>query len=109
MGTTKTEHFTEEHVDQANLFKAIGHPARLAILQYLAKQSKCICGDIVEEVGLAQPTISLHLKELKQAGLIQGTISGKAICYCINPQTVAQLQEVLQQFLPSASNDSCCS
>jgi predicted transcriptional regulator len=108
MGTTKTEQFTAEQVEQAAWFKAIGNPARLAILQFLAKQSSCICGDIVDEIGLAQPTISAHLKELKQAGLIQGTISGKAICYCINQEAVARLQEALLGFLPPAQSSTCC-
>ena len=69
MGVSKTEHFTEEHNTIASLAKAIGHPARVAIITYLLKVDTCICGDIVNELPLAQPTVSQHLKELKNAGL----------------------------------------
>ena len=84
MGLTKTEKFTDQQNEIALIAKAMGHPARVAILQHLFKINTCICGDLVEEIGLAQPTISQHLKELKQVGLIQGTIEGTSICYCIN-------------------------
>lgn len=92
MGITKTEGFTQEQQALAILFKALGHPARIAIIDYLLKVEACICGDIVEELPLAQPTISQHLKELKAAGLIKGTIEGKSICYCIDPKAIQQLQ-----------------
>ncbi len=84
MGITKSESFTTEQNDMANLFKAMANPARVAIIQYLLKVDSCICGDIVNELPLAQPTISQHLKELKNANIIQGTIEGKSICYCLN-------------------------
>lgn len=92
MGITKTEGFSEEQQQLALLFKALGHPARMAIIDYLLKVDACICGDIVEELPLAQPTISQHLKELKSAGLIKGTIEGKSICYCIDPLAIQKLQ-----------------
>ena len=95
MGITKTEIFTEEQNKIASLAKVLGHPARVAILQYLIKRTTCICGDLVEEIGLAQPTISQHLKELKEAGLITGDISGKKICYCIDAQAWKQAQQML--------------
>lgn len=84
MGATKTDYFTAQQNELAVLAKALAHPARIAILEYLMKVDTCICGDIVNEMPLAQPTVSQHLKELKNAGLIKGNIEGNAICYCIN-------------------------
>lgn len=84
MGATKTEHFTDQQNELAILAKALGHPARIAIIEYLLKVDSCICGDIVEELPLAQPTVSQHLKELKNAGIIKGSVEGTSICYCIN-------------------------
>jgi ArsR family transcriptional regulator len=84
MGVTKSDHFTASQNELAILAKALGHPARIAILEYLLKVDACICGDIVNELPLAQPTVSQHLKELKNAGLIKGNVEGTAICYCIN-------------------------
>ena len=93
MGLTKTEIFTEEQNRLAVMLKAVAHPARIAILQYIIKSNTCICGDLVDELGLAQPTISQHLRELKMAGLIQGTIEGVSVCYCINPPVWNELRE----------------
>src|SRR3546814_19171834 len=87
MGLTKSEIFSAEQNRLAQLLKALAHPARVAILQHLIKANTCICGDLVDELGLAQATISQHLKELKNVGLIQGTIEGVSVCYCINPET----------------------
>ncbi len=84
MGATKTHHFTDRQNDLAILAKALGHPARIAIIDYLLKTNKCICGDIVNELPLSQPTVSQHLKELKNAGLIKGSVEGNSICYCID-------------------------
>ena len=84
MGITKTESFTTQQNELAILAKAIGHPARIAIIEYLLKTDSCICGDIVNELPLAQPTVSQHLKELKNAGLIDGETDGPRSCYCIN-------------------------
>jgi len=84
MGASKTDFYTNKQNKMATLVKAIGHPARIAIIDYLLKVNSCICGDIVNELPLAQPTISQHLKELKNVGIIQGNIEGNAICYCIN-------------------------
>lgn len=92
MGTTKAEHFTDKQNSIATLAKALGHPARIAILEYLIKVDTCICGDIVNELPLAQPTVSQHLKELKNAGLIKGNIEGNAICYCIDEKAFQKLQ-----------------
>ncbi len=92
MGATKTDHFTNKQNAMATLLKAIGHPARVAIMEYLMKADTCICGDIVNELPLAQPTVSQHLKELKNAGLIKGTIEGNAICYCIDEKAIEKLR-----------------
>ena len=92
MGATKTEHFTDKQNEIATLTKAFGHPARVAIIDYLLKVDACICGDIVNELPLAQPTVSQHLKELKNAGLIKGDIEGNTICYCIDEKALDKLQ-----------------
>lgn len=93
MGATKTEHFTGKQNAIATLVKALGHPARIAIVEYLVKVDACICGDIVSELPLAQPTVSQHLKELKNAGLIKGTVEGNSVCYCIDEKAIAKLQD----------------
>lgn len=92
MGLTKTEHFSDDQNAIAKLAKALGHPARVAIIDYLLKVDACICGDIVNELPLAQPTVSQHLRELKNAGLIKGEIEGNTICYCIDEEIIAKLQ-----------------
>ena len=107
MGLTKTEIFTEEQNSLAVMLKALAHPARIAILQQIIKANACICGDLVDELGLAQPTISQHLKELKNAGLIQGTIEGVSVCYCINPAVWDGLKDQLGLFFNSY-NPACC-
>ncbi len=93
MGATKTEHFTDKQNDIATLSKALGHPARVAIIDYLLSVDACICGDIVNELPLAQATVSQHLKELKNAGLIKGSIEGNAICYCIDEKALQKMQQ----------------
>ncbi|MEO6550266.1 MAG: metalloregulator ArsR/SmtB family transcription factor [Ferruginibacter sp.] len=93
MGATKTEHFTGKQNAIATLTKALGHPARIAIIEYLISVDTCICGDIVNELPLAQPTVSQHLKELKNAGLIKGEIEGNSICYCIDEKAISKLQD----------------
>jgi len=109
MGLTKSEIFTEEQNKLAQLLKAMAHPARIAILQHIIKANACICGDLVGELGLAQATISQHLKELKTAGLIQGTIEGVSVCYCINPQTWQLLENELGVFMKSFKvKPTCC-
>jgi DNA-binding transcriptional ArsR family regulator len=88
MGATKTDNYTKKQNEIAVLTKAMGHPARIAIIEYLLKVNDCICGDIVNELPLAQPTISQHLKELKNAGLIKGTVEGSSVCYCIEKKSI---------------------
>jgi DNA-binding transcriptional ArsR family regulator len=110
MGITKTEHFTSKQNEVAILAKALGHPARIAIIEYLIQVGVCICADIVNELPLAQPTISQHLKELKNAGLIKGTIEGNAICYCINEIGFEKIKFFFQEvesFLDK-TKDTCC-
>jgi predicted transcriptional regulator len=108
MGLTKTEIFTEEQNKLAVMLKAMAHPARIAILQQIIKANACICGDLADELGLAQPTISQHLKELKMAGLIQGTIEGVSVCYCINPSVWKQLNNELSGFFAAYDAPNCC-
>lgn len=109
MGITKTEIFTEQQNEIATFAKAFGHPARVDILQHLFKINACICGDLVEEIGLAQPTISQHLKELKNLGLIKGSIEGTSICYCIDTGNWTKMKKVMMQFLDQdISKESCC-
>jgi predicted transcriptional regulator len=109
MGISKTGLFTEKQNELANIAKAIGHPARIAILQHLLKIEGCICNDLVQELGLAQPTISQHLKELKQVGLVQGTIEGASICYCIEPQAWNKYRALFAAFFEDLKpgNASC--
>ncbi len=107
MGASKSEFFSEQQNELASLFKAISHPARVAIIEYLLKVDSCICGDIVNELPLAQPTVSQHLKELKNVGIIKGNIEGTAICYCLNPETMKKLEN----YFSGISNElktKCC-
>ncbi|AXG71924.1 HTH-type transcriptional repressor SmtB [Kordia sp. SMS9] len=108
MGITKTTGFSEEVNTMAETLKALGHPARLSIMHYLANSPSCICNDIVLELPLAQPTISRHLSELKKVGLIQGEISGKNICYCINLQKWQEVLQYLDMITASLSNTKKC-
>lgn len=109
MGITKTEIFTDLQNEIAVFAKVFGHPARVAILEHLFKIKSCVCGDLVNIIGLAQPTISQHLKELKQLGLIKGNIEGTSVCYCIHNENWAKMKLVLQQFLnQDLSNVKCC-
>ena len=108
MGTTKTEIFTEEQNKLAKMLKALAHPARIAILQNLIKVNACICGELVNELGLAQATISQHLKELKDAGLIQGTIEGASVCYCIDPAAWKVLENQIRAFMSDYKGPANC-
>lgn len=109
MGLTKSEIFTSEQNDIAKIAKVLGHPARIAILQHLFKINSCVCGDLVNEIGLAQPTISQHLKELKNLNLIKGNIEGTSVCYCINQVHWIKIKTVLNNFLNLDNNaTNCC-
>src|SRR5690554_3645060 len=110
MGVTKTNLFTAEQNELAKVAKALAHPAPVAILQYLLKTNTCINGDLVQELGLAQATISQHLRELKDIGIIQGTIEGVSVCYCIDPSKWAEVQGLFHllfdQYIDPSAN--CC-
>jgi DNA-binding transcriptional ArsR family regulator len=109
MGATKTGLFTKQQNDIAVMAKAIAHPARVAILQYLVKKNTCITGGLVDEIGLAQPTTSQHLKELKNAGIIQGNVEGTSVCYCINPKVWKQYKDLFNSFFKDVNlEDNCC-
>ncbi len=109
MGLTKTDQFTDKQNELATLLKALAHPARIAIIEYIIKTDNCICGDIVNELPLAQPTISQHLKELKSAGLIKGNIEGTSICYCLEEKTWNKFQKTLNQLFEKVDfKNSCC-
>ena len=110
MGITKTEVFKEKENKIAKLLKAVGHPARVAIIDYLLKVDSCICKDIVNELPLSQPTISQHLKELKTVGLIQGTIEGNSVCYCLNFNEFELLHVYFSEISQNLENkrNNCC-
>lgn len=110
MGVTKTAFYTEDQIEMASILKALGHPARLAIMEHLIKVNTCICNDLVNEMQLAQPTISQHLKELKNAGLIKGNIEGASICYCINEKTFEQVRHFFANAVEryTRSSKKCC-
>ena len=110
MGVTKSDLFSERQNMLAKVAKILGHPARIAILEYLIQSNTCINGDLVQELGLAQATISQHLRELKEIDLIKGNIEGASICYCINPERWQEVQllftELFSQFPNTKTN--CC-
>lgn len=108
MGLTKTEEFTKAQNDLAVITKALGHPARIAILQFLIKTKSCVCGDIVEELPLSQSTVSQHLKELKNAGLIKGNIDGPSVCYCVDEKAWNKAKKQLGDFMESYTGQNCC-
>lgn len=110
MGITRTDIFNKQQNKLATTLKALAHPARIAILQHIIKSKACICNDLVDELGLAQATISQHLKELKNIGIIQGTIEGTSICYCIDNTVWEQVKKELSGFLGSYDGveNSCC-
>jgi len=108
MGISKTECFSKEQNEIATIAKALGHPARIAIMEYLMHADSCICGDIVDKLPLAQPTISQHLKELKNAGLIKGSIEGTAICYCINETCLETIMNYFMNMASRLKKKTCC-
>lgn len=108
MGLSKTEAFTKAQNDLAALAKAVGHPARIAILQYLIEIRECVCGDIVDELPLSQSTVSQHLKELKKVGLIQGNIEGPAVCYCIDEKVWNKAKNMMGDLFDSYQIQNCC-
>ena len=108
MGKTKTTLFSKQQNDLAALAKAIAHPARIAILEYLLKKGSCVCGDIVDELPLSQSTISQHLKAMKAAGIIKGEVEGTYRCYCVNMETCAELTKSLQTIFSTLGKTGAC-
>ena len=111
MGVTKTDLFSEDQNAFAQMGKVFSHPARIAILEYLIKSKACINSDLVQELGLAQATISQHLKELKNTGIIKGSVEGTSMNYCINEEKWKEFKSLFEQFFdqhPCCSDDSCC-
>lgn len=110
MGASKADIFSDEDNRLAKYAKALAHPARIAILKLLLKKQACICGDIVDEIPLSQSTVSQHLKELKQAGLITGDIEGVKVCYCVDEQEWKIAQSILTDLfdLPQKTGSGCC-
>lgn len=108
MGATKSYEFGAKENKMAKYAKALAHPARVAIIKFLAKKPSCMCGDIVEELPLSQSTVSQHLKELKEAGLIQGDIDGVKVCYCINDKGWKEAQSYFSGLFDSYKGAGCC-
>lgn len=108
MALTKAHKFNKQQIQIAKLAKALAHPARIAILELLAEQNTCICGDITDELPLAQSTVSQHLKALKDAGIITGEIEGVRTCYCINPKAAVELKECMSRFTDNLNKQNCC-
>lgn len=108
MGLTKTEEFTKAQNELAGLAKALGHPARVAILQFLIRKKSCVCGDIVDELPLSQSTVSQHLKELKNAGLIKGDIDGPSVCYCIDEKAWNRAAKMIGNLFGMYTGGNCC-
>jgi DNA-binding transcriptional ArsR family regulator len=106
MGTSKSESFNRRQNRLADIGKALGHPARIAILEFLAKQDSCMCGDIVDVLPLSQATVSQHLAELKRVGLIRGEIEGPRVCYCINSEAWNEVRILLERFMSDVK--TCC-
>lgn len=109
MGATKSSQFSVKENKIAKVAKALAHPARIAILHLLAKRQTCVCGDIVDEIPLSQSTVSQHLKELKEAGLITGEIEGAKVCYCIDPKEWNAAKAVFNQLFDTYKGvNGCC-
>lgn len=108
MGATKTTDYTQQEMSIAKYAKAFSHPARVAILNLLLKKQACVCGDIVDELPLSQSTVSQHLKELKEVGLIKGDIEGASVCYCIDEQAWNTAKKQLNQLFDNVNVSSKC-
>jgi DNA-binding transcriptional ArsR family regulator len=110
MGASKTSEYTKKEIELAKYAKAISHPARIAILNFLIKKKSCICGDIVDELPISQSTVSQHLKELKASGLIKGNIEGVSVCYCIDEKVWKKASTLLGGFFEKIiiNKSACC-
>ncbi len=107
MGASKLDIYTEDINRIAAVAKVFAHPARVAILKYISTQDSCICNDIVDEIGLSQPTISQHLQVINNAGLLKGNFKGKSICYCLDVERFQEYQGLLNVFF-NTTKSSCC-
>jgi DNA-binding transcriptional ArsR family regulator len=108
MGLTKTKEFTRQQNELAAWTKALGHPARIAIIQFLIEKRSCFCGDIVDELPLSQSTVSQHLQELRKVGLIKGDIDGPGVCYCIDEKVWSRAKKAVSGLLDSYEEANCC-
>jgi len=108
MGASKVEIHTDKHLLISEIAKVLSHPARVAILEHIAKQKDCICNDLVDEIGLSQPTISQHLQVIRSAGLLKGTFEGKRLCYCIDEDRFLEFQKLLNDYFITTTVE-CCS
>ncbi len=108
MASPKTSLFTAEEVKLANLAKALSHPARISILRFLSEKKSCVCGTIVDAIPLSQATVSQHLRELRDAGLIQGEIDGPRVCYCIHAEGLEAAFRQLSEFTNSCRGGENC-
>jgi len=110
MGASKSDFFSPQQNQTADIFKALGHPARIAIIEYILSMNTCICGDLVEVLPLSQATVSQHLRELKNANIIKGTIEGNGVCYCLNEETIKHIKAILELYIESSEkkNTGCC-
>ena len=110
MGASKIINYSEEELLIAKFAKALSHPARVAIIKLLLQRQSCICGDIVEDLPIAQSTVSQHLKELKESGLIKGNIDGASICYCVDTDVLQKANDILNKVLGASiqTQTTCC-
>jgi len=108
MGASNLSIHSKEQKEIAAIAKVLAHPARVAILQYISSQDACICGDIVDKIGLSQPTISQHLQVIRSAGFIRGSFEGKSICYCLDVDRFKEIQNLFNNYFNQAVN-TCCS
>lgn len=108
MGASKSGLFSKADNQMADMAKALGHPARIAIVRHLLEVNACICNDLADVIPLAQPTISQHLRELKEAGIIRGTVEGTAICYCLNPLSIEPFLQFLNGLKKTGGPQTCC-
>ncbi|KAA6438942.1 winged helix-turn-helix transcriptional regulator [Dyadobacter flavalbus] len=108
MGVTKTQVFTDKQNRIADLAKALAHPARVAIIQHLLKEKSCVCGDLVEVLPLAQATVSQHLKELKNIGILHGEINPPRVCYCINETVWQEAKAIFGEIFEPDIEVACC-
>ena len=110
MGASKIINYPAEELLIAKFAKALSHPARVAIIKLLLEKQSCMCGDIVEDLPIAQSTVSQHLKELKESGLIKGNIDGASICYCVDTEVLDKANTIFNSFLSASiqTPSTCC-